>query len=375
MTETLERARSLIGALRFAGEVVEAPPALDDRALAHARDTIAANAVALTPSLFPELYGVLARSCGALGIEPGCVSGYVYAAADIQAACFPAGEGVCIARFSSGLINLMSDAELAFVMGHELGHFLLAHRGVHGGPASVESDLRNRAREISADRAGLLACRSLEVAARAIMKTAAGVGDAHLRFDVGAFLAQIRDVSGTVDTASTHPSLLMRCRALLWFSLSREYRAASEQPPTGQPLAAIDERIAKDLARYADGPAQALIASARDEVRTWMLVAAAVRNGTLVKSEQALLRAWLGEATTAKLLGLLRDQTREEAAEHTWRALRSAVASYTNAAPKAAESEIPDLMRRVADALGDPGVVTYLARTLRFEHAPSRTET
>jgi hypothetical protein len=106
-----------------------------------------------------------------------------------------------------------------------------------------------------------------------------------------------------------------------------------------------------------------------------MLAAAAVRDGTLRMSEQALLRAWLGEATTTKLLGLLRDQTREEVAEHTWRALRSAVASYTNTASKAAETEIPDLVRRVADALGEPGVATYLARTLRGERASSRAAT
>ncbi|MGW3206733.1 M48 family metallopeptidase [Streptomyces sp. NPDC001135] len=109
---------------------------------------------------------------------------------------------------SSEIIDIMNDAELQFVIGHELGHAfsghalyqtmarILATAGFAGFPVAglaveaVEQALLDwcRKSELSCDRAGLLAVQDLDVALRALMKLAAG---AHVdEMDTAEFLRQ-----------------------------------------------------------------------------------------------------------------------------------------------------------------------------------------
>jgi Zn-dependent protease with chaperone function len=79
--------------------------------------------------------------------------------------------------FSSALIEAFDDQELAFVVGHELGHHMFSHHEVPVSQLSRESQLEagvvlelyawSRYAEISADRAGLACVGELDSAARA----------------------------------------------------------------------------------------------------------------------------------------------------------------------------------------------------------------
>ena len=51
--------------------------------------------------------------------------------------------------------------------------------------------MQERAQELSVDRVGLIACGSVDIAIRALMKTVSGLSSEHLRFDVGTFISQL----------------------------------------------------------------------------------------------------------------------------------------------------------------------------------------
>ena len=178
----------------------------------------------------------------------------MYASPELRAECYASSTIQCIIRFSSSLVDLLDEEEFAFVAGHELGHFLLGHGLTHieRQSESIEYFIQQRAQEISVDRIGLVACDSVDVALRALMKVASGLNDRHLRFDVGAFIAQLRMTapnSGSDNHRASHPSILVRCRALLWFSLNDVFTKRAEVFVQSQ-MQQLDARIQDDINTY-----------------------------------------------------------------------------------------------------------------------------
>jgi len=290
-------------------------------------------------------------ACDRLGLDVSGFQAYVYASPELQAECFAWGSRECILRISSSMIDLLDLEELRFVLGHEIGHFLFGHGADRemGCDRSLEGIIAQRAREISADRVGLLASSSLETAVRAIMKTAVGLGNEILRFDVGSFLAQLRHVENHgFGESSSHPSLLLRSRAVLWFSLSREYQRLTASTATGPTLQRIDQQIADDLHRYVDGPARRAIEGSRREVLLWLMAAAAVENGRLRRKDQQLMEEQLGFEVVRKMANFLRTQTPTEAHQHTLSRLDEALAAYRIAAPRESSWRIAEMVTRVA---------------------------
>jgi uncharacterized tellurite resistance protein B-like protein len=109
---------------------------------------------------------------------------YVYEESSINAFVAKGRTHVLIV-LSSGAVNSLSDGELQFVVGHEIGHAIFGHVDVatpylleHGrldARGCMQVLAWQRAAEISADRAGLVCCGSLDVAATALFKTLSGL--------------------------------------------------------------------------------------------------------------------------------------------------------------------------------------------------------
>lgn len=198
-----------------------------------ARHDLLAGAVRVDPEILPGLAQTVRDVAGRAGIGQA-LEFYVHAAPAINAAVMESGGRVLV-LLSSGAVERLSADEMEFVVGHELGHALYGHLEV---PAVLVLDGERRVdprhamrlmawqrrAEISADRAGLLCCGSLGVAATALFKTLSGLAMPSLRIDPRAFAQQWNELSrevtrgdGSRQWTATHPFLPLRMRALVEF--------------------------------------------------------------------------------------------------------------------------------------------------------------
>ena len=303
MSDDLQKARRVMEQIRFFGDA----PADDEKnaaILGAIRDFHFVNELnisrAVTPSLCKSLDAVIRN----LSIPPHAIEAFVYASPTIQASCY-AGENGCVIRFSSALVDILDADEFKFVAGHELGHFLFEHSHEEKED-SVMCFIRQRAREISADRAGLVACGgSINTAIKAMMKMVSGLTGEHLRFDVGPFLSQLKKTSAdSVSIRATHPPILVRCRALYWFSLSG-YFDDSPKNFSSEQLQKLNERVQTDLSRYVDGRAEAMIAKVKENIRMWEAISDIVKDDKFDKQEQRQFSEIFGHDNLQKLKSFL----------------------------------------------------------------------
>jgi len=146
----------------------------------------------------------------------------------------------------SGLLRICRGSELDFVLGHELAHIAFGHSARQDPPADssvagrialMRQRRMERAAEISCDRIGFLATRSVATASRVIMKVASGLDDALLGADAGTLLQQLESEQGDGwSMHATHPALPLRLWALWEFSRVAELGGA-------MPLAHVNDRI------------------------------------------------------------------------------------------------------------------------------------
>ncbi len=197
------------------------------------------NAVRIDKAVLPHLdeafRTIAARIEGCDDIE--C---YVFSEAGINAFVTQGRQRTLVA-LSSGAVDALTQGELEFVIGHELGHASFGHLELEVGRLVAEGGLGpsscmrarawQRAAEISADRAGLLACGSIEIAASALFKTVSGL----LREDIvmrpeefaGQWQTLLAEVSGDGERDHwnfSHPFPPLRMRAMVAFWKAFEAR-------------------------------------------------------------------------------------------------------------------------------------------------------
>ena len=217
----------------------------------------------VTQEALPDLYRIFltARDRLAIPITPEF---YIRNAGDINA--YTAGVDKPIIVLHSGAIDALTDDELLFLIGHEMGHIKSGHvlyyqiasclplvgqivgnltLGI-GNLLSMglQGALMHWARssELTADRAGLLACQNQDSALRSMMKLAGLPKSLAEKVEVKFFIKQAQDFqsfdSSTADkiakqislSGAEHPWTVMRAREVLNWIESGNYQKILDMP-------------------------------------------------------------------------------------------------------------------------------------------------
>ncbi|MGB0524472.1 MAG: M48 family metallopeptidase [Flammeovirgaceae bacterium] len=212
--------------------------------IVQSRKHLLKTSLRLTPKLAPKLYAIGMRCAQALSLKVK-LEFYVYQEAKFNAACYPPTDDTIYIMITSGLLENFTEDELAFVIGHEIGHAIFLH---HEYPANSLMDVGKeylsplhamklfawkRDNEISADRAGLLCCQDFNVAAKTFFKLSSGVTSDRLDFNLEEYIDQYRELetelaeSSSIDPEDwykSHPFSPMRIKALELFEKSDTYQ-------------------------------------------------------------------------------------------------------------------------------------------------------
>jgi len=250
-------------------------------------DAVLASELRLTRMIAPRLMGLLDAAREKLAFDEP-LEMFVRQDPQVNAAAMHrmSDDEPHVLSLTSALVERMTDAELSFVLGHELGHLAYRHyrarladaafgRGPNGESKAPPLLLRrleswDRMAEISADRAGFTAIDgNLEVAVSAFFKLQSGLGPEHLRFDITAILDQLESLQKAsrreLFAEFSHPATPIRVRALQLFGEARS---------KGLDLTETDAEVAT-IARLMDyAPSEPLDLNAREFILAGGLLAA-----------------------------------------------------------------------------------------------------
>lgn len=228
-----------------------------------ARKDLLAGAVRVGSQLLPDLDNAVNQVKDRAGIVE-TLECYVYDHPMINASVFQTKSQLFV-LLSSAAIEKLRPQELEFVIGHEIGHIAFGHLNLPVG-AILETDERvqpkqaiqllswNRHAEISADRAGLLCCGSLDVAASAFFKVLSGLSIPDLKVNPIQFGAQFDQLREEIFREGAeemwtlaHPLAPLRMKALNIFWDSDMAKTLMPSAEGKRPVAKCDDEIVKLL--------------------------------------------------------------------------------------------------------------------------------
>jgi hypothetical protein len=165
-----------------------------------------------------------------------------------------------IVNLNSGLLQMLSDQELRFVVGHEIGHIISRNANisklinfVYPNPARIpvllqhKINLWQKLAELTADRYGFIANPDMASCISGFFKISSGLNAERIGFDFNAYLeenerilARFRETGA--GSSLSHPINPIRIKAIQLFADSGLYKSLKENhQPAADP--ALDEAI------------------------------------------------------------------------------------------------------------------------------------
>ena len=214
----------------------------------------------VTQQIAPRLHATLEKVKKSLGVSLN-IDLYIRRGGDINAFCARESKSNYVIGLNGGLVEKMNDRQIEFVLGHELGHAVYEHHQlpVHrivsetdgASPEDIEDLMRwSRMAEISADRAGLMACDDINACIGAMLVLTTGLSADSLEVNTEEYVSYCRKVIDEMlaaedleDLYSTHPFNPLRVVAL------REFWGAWSKRKSGNSLSPSDLKVADESVR------------------------------------------------------------------------------------------------------------------------------
>ncbi len=298
----LHRSRELANGIRYSEDRHDTNFGKQPSSFDLVVDEFYRTSIEISSYLTPKLEVALSNVCERLELDRKIVSAFVNNSHEIQAACYYVDEKKCLIRMSSALVNTLEIREIEFVIGHEIGHFLLKHAPTGVEKSSAEFFVFQRAKEISADRVGLVSCGSIQVAGSALVKTASGLTNTHLEINLDKYLLQLEQLSSQSkgeNPFKTHPSILLRTYALSEFSSG--FREVSYNSYEATEVYERDKRIKIFLDEYSDKELHRQISEAKLDLKVWFAAKHISKDQSFTKNEQTIFENMFGSEMLDKL--------------------------------------------------------------------------
>jgi tellurite resistance protein len=233
------------------------------------RRRLLASSLRITDRILPSLIEHITLVKQITHMQGTQVETFIHNNPQDSASCMCFDNGNVFLLISSGLYKKLTERELLFVVGHEIGHVayqhhqlparaILAQRDKCDSERALQLMAWSRRAEISADRMGLLCCQDFNAAATALIKLSCGLNEELVDFDLQGYVSQVMDletVSQTVhaveDFYATHPFNPIRIVALHRFWQSHTLCDLLGHSAAMQSDGEVDSRI-EELLRFMD---------------------------------------------------------------------------------------------------------------------------
>ena len=287
------------------------------------KNTLLSSSLKVSKNTVPLIQTYVDECSDILKIDPSSIECYIYATPDHNAFSISQRGNNILVAISSSLIKILKQAELKFLIGHELGHALFDHSELtHLGHAEMDYQLTRSLREmeISADRIGYLCANSLENSVTAMMKIASGLDNEFLNQDIRPFLDQSVSLANQLDNGkynnTTHPPLPLRARSLVWLSTISPFNNGKStgaiRPIDQIAISKINDQIRSEISAYFDKAIELEFREESDFFRLLFYTSYLARNGSLTKRDQQLIVKECGEDSN-KLFLLMADLSKSQA--------------------------------------------------------------
>ena len=348
---TLLEARHRANIVRYTGDKHDSHIDYQPERLADIVDEFSRSALEVNADVTPDLDKCVAISCFRLGVPREAVNVFVYSSHEIQAACYYTSTEQCLIRLSSSLVNLLSSEEICFVVGHELGHFLLQHSPVATSSNSFEYFVFQRAKEISADRIGYFAINDGSSSLRAFMKTASGLLDHHLGGLSDRYIEQLKNLKNSKlreNPFSTHPPMLLRAHILDKF-ISHVGNLDFHCIENSQVTEANNETDTI-VSQFLDQDYNEKLAELDENFRIWSAAKIVCSDGRFDRNEQEKFKELFGEETLKKLIAFIGGLGNDDVIENISKKIRLAEDALLKFSPERSSRLKSEAMAALAKA-------------------------
>ena len=319
----------------------------------------------ITKSLEPDLFNSIECASSRLFVKLNSIKTFVYPSESIQAECWDFEES-CLIRISSTAVDKLNYDEIKFIIGHEIGHYLLDHTNFEVD--RPELMVISKAREISCDRMGLIACESYENAISCIIKTQSGLSN--IKLNISDYLdTSLRNInqSSTKFNYSSHPSLPIRAKSL---KLAKDY-LLKHFPDYSSHLAfskksKIDEKINNDFEKYENKDLIDNMNESKERFLCWLWVYLSINDDKIEKVNSSKIKEKFGKKFFDKFKKNFGSLKKNEVQEFVYKKLNEGLIKLYDKIPYSYDSYVINELNLARNQICNPQLEERIHKIKKF---------
>ena len=285
-----------------------------DLEIKNKRINLYSRGLVISKELFPKIFKIVQLINEKLKITKEEVNYYIVPDSTHNAYCLPITNKESAVIINSGLVELLEDNELSYIIGHEVGHHIFSHLNYPNILGESENNIGlkklSQAAEISVDRIGLYVNEDIEACINCMMKIASGLKPPHINFDHKVYINEIKkiiDLKGDKNQIySSHPMMFVRAKALTIFNDSKPFRESlgdfNNYKHTRTEMDNLISSIISQSEGYAYDDKQSV---EYNDIKMWAEVKLMISNNNWVENEKQLLKKSIGDVKFIKMNNLI----------------------------------------------------------------------